>query len=91
MPKLVLTSNQNILLNPLYYAKACNEFAMLISTSLRRRKTAPFEEMMQLGEPLATLYPNSLSRDERIVAQPTGRFIIMKIRFITWKELTFEI
>ena len=60
---------------------------MLISTSLRRRKTAPFEEMMQLGEPLATLYPNSFSRDERVVAQPTGRFNVMEIRFINLERI----
>ena len=37
----------NFLLYSLYYAKACNEFAGPISSSLRPGKTAVFEEMWQ--------------------------------------------
>ena len=38
-------SNQNLFLYSLYYAEACKEFAVPISTSLRPSNTAPFEKM----------------------------------------------
>ena len=37
----------NLSLNSLYYAEACNKYAVPISTSLRPGNTAPFEEMLQ--------------------------------------------
>ena len=37
----------NLLLNPLYYVKVCNELAGPIFTSLHPGRTASFEEVLQ--------------------------------------------
>ena len=48
----------------LYYAEACNEFAGLISESLRLRPTQLFSKKYRSGgKPLATLSPIRLTRD----------------------------
>ena len=81
----VLKSKSNLSLYSLYYAEACNEFAGPISASLRPGNTAPFEEMSQrwraVGNTVSDLTGprfeprTSRSRDERVTARPTGRFL----------------
>ena len=76
----------NLSLYSLYYAEACNELAGLISASLRPGNTASFEEMSQrwraVGNTVSDLTDPrfetqvSRSRDERVTARPTGRFML---------------
>ena len=69
----------------MYYAKACNKCAGPISASLRPSNTAPFEEILQrwgaIGNTISDLTgprfepQTSSSRDKRIIARPTGRYL----------------
>ena len=81
----------NLSLYSLYYAKACNEFAGPISASLRPGKTAAFEKMPQRRRAIGNTASNltgprfelqaSRSRDECIIAPPTGRLKNLSLSF----------
>ena len=65
-------------------AEACNEFAGPTSASLRPGNTAPFEEMLQRWRAVGNTAfdfigprfepQTSRSRDERVIARPTGPY-----------------
>ena len=75
----------NLSLYPLYYAKACNEFAGPISALLRQRYSATFEDMSQgwraVGNIMSDLTFQKFNsqtfrfRDECVTVRPTGRFL----------------
>ena len=76
----------NVSLYFLYYAEACNEFARLISMSLRPGNPAPFEEMLLRWRAVGNIVSDladpkfepqtSRSRDKRVAAPPTSRLNI---------------
>ena len=78
MRQIFQTKTIKSLLNSLYYAKACSEFAGPISTSLPPGNTAPSEEMLQQWQAVdSTVFdltgPRfelqiSSSRDESVIA-----------------------
>ena len=73
---LVLMIKSNLSLYLMYYAEACNEFAGLISASLRADITALFKEMLQRWRAVGNTGSDftsprfepqtSCSRDERV-------------------------
>ena len=73
----------NLSLYSLQYTKACNELTGQISASLRLGNTAPLEEMSQRWRAVDNTVldltglrfepQTSRSRDERVIARPTGR------------------
>ena len=85
MDCLVFKLSQSNLLLLLYYAEACNEWAVPISASLSPGNTASFKEMLQrwqvIGNPVSDLtgprFEPQIScfRDERVTARPTDRKI----------------
>ena len=80
----IIKSNLSLYL--LDFAEAWNELAGPISASLRIGNTAPFEEMSQRWRAVGNTVSNltgprfepqtSRSRDERVTAQPTGRYTV---------------
>ena len=82
-------SNQNLSLYSLYYVEACNEFAELISASLRLSNIASFKEMSQrwraVGSTVSDMTGSrielhkSRSRDKRVTARPTGQSLVVNI------------
>ena len=80
---IVFNSKSNLSLYSLKYAEACNELAGPISASLRPDNTARFEEISQRWRAVGNIVSDlpgprfelqTRSRDERVTAQPTGRF-----------------
>ena len=90
---LIQETKSNALLYSLYYTDACNEFAGPISTSLRPGNTASFEEMSRRWKAVGNTVSNLTSpriephtyrsRDERVIAWPTGRYSRKHIKIVT--------
>ena len=79
----------NLSLYSLSYAEACNEFAQLISVSLRSGNTASFEEISPrwrtVGNSVFNLtgprFEHQISRfrNERVTARPTSRSVVRTV------------
>ena len=92
-------TKSNLSLYLLYYAVACNEFAGLISASLRPGNTASLKQMWQRWRAIGNTVFNfsgsrfepltSCSRDERVIARTTGGTMFKaNLQLIKTKEIS---
>ena len=89
-PGLSCVIKSNLSLYSLFYAEACNEFAMPTSASLRPGNTAAFEMSQRwrnVGNIVSDLTgprvePQTFhSRDERVTARPTGWLVVQSFHW----------